>query len=300
MTVEPASKSSVPAIDEDMETGLEDFGVGDAVVPRLSIVHKEAEFRDSLSGMQFTKVRVIILGLVKQRILWSTDIEENSAPMCKSPDHKTGFPNVSDDVPRDRRFPWDKSGFRPADFPADEDGNVRLPCDGCQLKEWGSHPDGKRPYCTEQFTLPVMYDPYENDSWVPAIMTFQKTGIKPVRSYLTSFARSQNPAYTAFTEISLNLQHRGQTDYSVPSFKRVGDTEPDFYREYSTSFTTLKRFLQAAPQHTDEEQPAASNNVTQEPSARNEVKTTAEDPWASSAKPATSAASSDDDDDMPF
>jgi hypothetical protein len=291
MTVEPTSKSNVPALDDDLDTGLDDFGMEDAVVPRLSIVHKEAEFKDSLSGMTFPSVKVIILGLVKQRILWHTDIEDNSKPMCKSPDHRNGFPNLSDDVPRDRRFPWQKSGFRPEDYKPDSNGQVALPCDGCQLKEWGSHPDGKRPYCSEQFTLPVMYDPYDNESWVPALMTFQKTGIKPVRSYLTSFARSQNPAYTAITEISLNLQHRGQTDYSVPSFKRIADTEPDMWREFSTSFKTLKGFLQAPPSARESEDEESGTVVSQQASTP--------EPEAKKASPSP-ASNTEPDDDLPF
>lgn len=293
---------------QDFETGLEDFGIEDAVVPRLSIQHRDGEFKDSLSGATFPKIRVIILGLVKQRILWNSVVDDGDMPMCKSPNHKQGFPNVDEDTKRDKRFPWAASGFNPKDFPPDEDGQVMLPCDGCQLKEWGSHPDGKRPYCSEQFTLPVLYDPYDNEGWVPAILTFQKTSIKPVRSYLTSFARSNNPAYTAITEIGLDLQKRGGNPYSVPNFRRVGDTDEQFWREYATNYRSLKQFLTAPPAVRDSDsQPAPSANQNRPPAtertdepAKTEAKSTPPAPAPAPAASATPVATQDDDEDLPF
>lgn len=299
----------------DFETGLEDFDMEDAVIPRLSIVHREGQFKDSLSNEQFDSVKVIILGLVKQRILWHPTVDDGDRPMCRSSDHNLGFPNMSDDQPKEKRFPWEKSGFDKADYPADDDGLIALPCSGCQLKEWGSHPDGKRPFCSEQFTLPVLYDPREDDSWVPAIMTFQKTGLKPLKSYLTSFARSKNAAFQAVTEIGLNLQKRGQTDYSVPWFKRVGDTDDSNWREYSSSFRTMRDFLVAPPgarEDTEDGTPAApsANENTKPKKAAPETddsdvvdaEVIEESKAEEKANPAGEppAASSDDDDDLPF
>lgn len=297
----------------DFETGLEDFDMEDAVIPRLSIVHTEGEFKDSLSNEQFQTVKVIILGLVKQRVLWHPTVDDGDWPMCRSANHETGIPNLSDDQPKEKRFPWKDSGFDQADYPADEDGLVRLPCNGCQLKEWGSHPDGKRPYCAEQFTLPVLYDPREDDNWVPAIMTFQKTGLKPLKSYLTSFARSRNAAFQAVTEIGLDLNKRGQTVYSIPFFKRVGDTDELNWREYSTNFRTMKDFLTADPGSREEtETGTPSSNVATPPA---KVKTevpqddetediveaeVVEDQPKQQAKAAPAAAPADDDDDLPF
>lgn len=288
----------------DFETGLEDFSMEDAVVPRLVIQHRDGEFKDSLSGATFSKIKVIILGLVKQRILWHNIVDDGDMPMCKSANHKLGFPNIDEDTPREKRFPWAASGFDPKDFPPDEDGQVALPCDGCQLKEWGTHPDGKKPYCSEQYTLPVLYDPYDNDSWVPALLTFQKTGIKPVRSYLTSFARSNNPAYTAITEIGLDLQKRGQNPYSVPNFRRVGDTDDALWREYATNYRTLKTFLQAPP--TPREESNASSNSTPSPNVATAPANTppatekADTQAKEEAKPTPTPAASADDDDLPF
>lgn len=299
--------------DYEFETGLEDFDMTDAVIPRLTIVHKEGEFKDSLSNEQFPKLTVIILGLVKQRVLWHPDLDDGDWPMCRSANFEVGMPNMSDDQPKDKRFPWDRSGFNSADYEPDEEGKVRLPCAGCALKEWKSHPDGKRPYCTEQWTLPILYDPREDDNWVPAIVTFQKTGLKPLKSYITSFARSRQPAFTAVTEITLDQLKKGGTEYSVPAFKRVGDTEDSNWRDYSVNFRTMRDFLTAEPGSRDENEVSATESrgtlpedpwkpapeaVKEEPIEAEIV----EDPPAAEpeAKKSEPAAPVDDDDALPF
>jgi len=310
---------SVPAtLGDDFETGLEDFGMEDAVIPRLTIVHKEGQFKDSLSNETFPTLRAIILGLVKQRVLWHQIMDDGDWPMCRSANHEVGLPNLSDEQPKEKRFPWEKSGFDPAHYPPEEDGKIRLPCSGCQLKEWKTHPDGKRPYCTEQFTLPVLYDPREDDNWVPALITFQKTGLKPLKSYLTSFARSRSAAFQAITEITLNMEKRGTTDYSVPSFKRIGDTDETMWREYSVNFRTMKDFLVAEPgSRDDDEAPAApSDNTAKAPTVEKqddksedivEAQVVEDKPEQAAkvseepkAEEAPKPAQAEDDDDLPF
>lgn len=306
----------------DYETGLEEFGVEDAVIPRLSIVHKDGQFKDSLSNEQFPKLTVIILGLVKQRVLWHTELDDGDWPMCRSTNHDLGFPNMSDDQPKSKRFPWVMSGFDQADYPADENGLVSLPCSGCQLKEWKSHPDGKRPYCSEQFTLPVLYDPRDDENWVPAIITFQKTALKPLKAYLSSFARSRGAAFQAVTEIGLDMLRRGTTDYSVPSFKRVGDTDEAYWREYSASYRSMADFLRAAPGAREEDadgdaKPVApSSNVAKPPTLKKpepkkapepapeedivDGEVVEEAPAVKKAAPVAPVAPVEDDDDLPF
>ena len=251
MTNLPANTSDMT----ELETGLEDFSVEDAVVPRLSILHRDGLFKDSLTGDQFEKIDAVILGLVKQRILWHTLVENDDRPMCRSVEQQFGWPNVSEDTKKDKRFPFELAGFNPADYPPNEDGWIKLPCAGCQLKEWGSHPDGKKPYCSEQFTLPILYaaNPDSSTDFVPAILTFAKTGLKPLKAYLTGFSRSQSAAYQAITQIGLNVLSRGQNAYSVPTFRTVGKTDEENWRSYSAQYKLMKRFLQTPPSEREEE-----------------------------------------------
>jgi hypothetical protein len=287
--------------DFEFETGLEDFDMSDAVIPRLTIAHRDGEFRDSLSNEQFPKLTTIMLGLVKQRVLWHPDIDDGDWPMCRSADHDTGFPNMNESQPMDKRFPWEKAGFDPADYPPGADGQIRLPCAGCTLKEWKSHPDGKRPYCSEQFTIPMLYDPRQDGNWVPAVFSFQKTALKPLKSYLTSFARSKNAAFQAITEIGLDMMKRGTTEYAVPNFRRVGDTNEEEWRGYSTSFRTMKDFLTADPGSREEAEPTApsvqQNNRPAEEKKKDEdvVEAQIVEDAAGDSAPAA-----DDDDDLPF
>lgn len=304
---------------EEFETGLEDFDNEDMAIPRLNIEHKKGTFRDTLTNEEHEKVKVIFLGLQKQRTLWHFTVDEGDYPMCRSVNHETGVPNLSEKQPKEKRFPWEKSGFSPDDFPPDENGVIKLPCSGCQLKEWESHPDGKKPYCAEQFTMPVLYDPDDSGMWVPAIMTFQKTSMKPIKSYLTQFKRNKTGAFSAITEITLTPQKKGSNEYCVPNFRRVGDTDQEDWREYMTTFRTIRDFLTEDPGSNDaqEEVPSSSGNpeaksqdvaeakkdediIDVEP-VEEEVPEPTPEPEVKKEEPAPSASSTeDDDDDLPF
>lgn len=286
---------------DDLYTGLEEFGMEDAVIPRLQIVHRDGLFRDNLNSATFPKVQLIILGMVKQRIMWHPTVDDNDKPMCRSADFEFGFPTLSD-VPKEKLFPWHLSGFEPSHFPPDEDGQVQLPCSKCSLKEWKTHPNGKTPYCSEQWTLSVMYDgwtPHDESNlnaggdysgiWSLALLSLQKSSLKAIKSYLTSFQRSKQPAFTAICEATLTLKSRGQVDYSEPSFRNVGKTEPANYQEYSFQARQLRDYLKRAPEpvetEADTSMPNPQNNVNQPSTGSDTVQgeVVANDPWASAA-----------------
>ena len=259
MTVEPhQGASQVPAnVPEDLNTGLEEFGIEDMVMPRLTILHRDGRFQDSLTKSEFEELNIIVLSLVKQRILWPKTMDDNDKPMCRSTDHKTGYPLMDiTNKPPEKQFPWHASNFSPDDYQPDSDGQIRLPCEACALKEWGSHPDGKTPWCAEQFTLAVLYDPMSNGTYVPAVMTFQKTGLKPLRNYLTSFARSSTPPFQVYTGVSLQMLSRGNNPYCVPIFKMGSQTDPEQWGEYSIQGRSMQGFLRTPPvQLEDSEEP---------------------------------------------
>jgi hypothetical protein len=253
--------------DFEIETGLEDFGMADTVIPRLKIMHREGRFVDSLSNEEFEKVTVVMLGLVRQRILWHTSMDDDdAAPMCKSTNFEIGFPDLNaEDQPKNKLFPWEASGFNPDDFKPGADGLRRLPCAGCQLKEWGSHPDGKKPYCSEQFTIPLLYDPSGGDNYVPAIISFQKTSLKPLKNYLSAFKRGKTGAFSVMTEMGLDLTRRGANPYSVPNFRNVGPTDSDEWPEYATAYRQLRDFLTADPERRDDEEGSVTVTAKADP-----------------------------------
>lgn len=315
MTVAPhAGGGAVAPYSDDEVVGLEDVGFGDVVIPRLQIVHDSAIFRDNLSKAEYPELDVILLGLVKQRIFWHEDVDEGDKPMCKSPDHEHGFPNVSDETPKDKRFPWAKSNFDPSDFEPDPEFNnlLTLPCQSCIFKEWDKG-DWKVPPCTEQHTYPLLYNSSPDDPdgvWTPALLTVQKTGIKPSRQYISSFAQSKTPMFTVRTTIKLTQASRGSVKYSVPSFRKGEGTDRDAWGEYADQFRTIRSFIRQAPRRPDADEDAAyaeaSSNENTGPASP--APAAAASP-AAPEKPATAApatppapatAAPGGDDDLPF
>jgi hypothetical protein len=304
--------SAVAHRDEDMAgLGLEDASISDIVIPRIRIVHDQGVFEDNLSKEQYPSLRVILLGLVKQRLMWADDMDEGDKPQCKSPNFEQGFPSTSEDIPKDKRFPWKDSVFNPADFPPEQgvNGLTTLPCVRCNFKEWGQ--DKKPPRCMEQHTYPLMFnpDPEDPDFWSPALFTVQKTGIKPSRNYLSSFVQAKKPMFTAITELNLTMMSRGTVKYSVPSFKRIGNTEQEMWEEYANTFKAIREFAKTPPRRLDDgdgyEEDGTSNVNTPAPTAAAStpapaatVTQSVQQAPVAQAEPA--ASSSGDDEDLPF
>lgn len=304
--------------------GLEDASVTDIVIPRLRIMHPEGLFQDNLSQAEYPKLTVIVLGLIKQRVKWADEVDDDDRPMCKSTDFEHGFPNIDEAVKKDKRFPWDASNFKPEDFPADKgiNGLTTLPCAQCNFKEWQA--DRKPPTCSEQHTYPILYNVPDTEDWIPALFTVQRTGIKPSRNYLSAFVQSRKPMFTATTEIGLTQQSRGTVKYSIPTFKRTGNSDPDLWEEYANTFRAIRDFVKQPPRPQEDDEAYAategSSNVNAAPApaatqqappaeqvdpmaAPAQAPSAATEPAAASA-PAPAAPQAQpvaaDDDDLPF
>lgn len=236
---------SVPGSSAE-STGLEDVDASDVRIPRLNIDHKKAVFVDNLSNQEYPKLDCILLGLVKQRIMWHHEVGTDEKPLCKSPNFQVGFPIASGQA---HLFPWDKSDFNENDYKSDE-GLTTLPCEKCNFREWGTHADGKKPACAEQHTYPLLFNPdlsEETDSTgqnlVSALFTTQHSGIKPSRDYLSSFIRMKTPLYTVLTTVTLSQQKRGSNQYCVPVFRVGNKTPTDSYPYLSQQYRSIREFV---------------------------------------------------------
>jgi hypothetical protein len=277
--------------DDFGDIGLEDVSASDIAIPRLQIVHKEGKFKDSLSGAVYDSgLKVILLGLVKQRVFWKDETDEGDVPLCKSPNFDYGFPNVDPEQPRSKQFPWDRSNFEPSNAVPVEIGPSKsypegwqsnglpvLPCGQCIFKEWDKG-DWKQPPCAEQHTYPLLYSP-EEGIWQPALYTVQKTGIKPSRTYMSAFAQAKQPFFSVYTTLELTLMKRGTVDYSVPRFVRGEPTDRNDWLEYANQMRSIREFVRSAPRRFDEEggdaAPAPSANVNTPPPSAQPVPTAA-------------------------
>ena len=252
--------------------GLEDFDTDDMVMPKLTIAHQDGQFTDSLSGEKFDSLEVVLLGLIKQRILWPPDMGvEAEAPLCKSYNFTEGRPDPANPT----RFPWKASGFAMTDYVDGENAPV-VTCESCKLKDWGSHPKSETPWCSEQHTFALLLP--TGGGWSPAILTLQRTGIKPSKAYLTSFARSQSPLFVCTTKLGLSVQKRGTVTFSVPTFTRGTPTDADDHPEFASTYRRIREFITTPRQ------------------AEAEAEGT---PVAAPSTPAASAAAASDDE-MPF
>lgn len=272
-SLQPSAQASATDVVEwsNSETGLEDFDTSDVTMPRLSIDHPEGAFRNSQTEELFESLTVVLLGLHKSRIMWGEISEgEADAPLCKSPNTRDGFPNMDPELPDSKQYPWDaQSVFQPSSavplvLEVDNNGDKlqtmpSLPCKDCHFKEWNTDPSGKRPWCSEEWVFPLLYqDPNDPDSWVPALWTVRRSGIKPARQYVTPFATKKTPIFTVATRLDLDINRRGSVKYCTPKFKKVAKTDPEAYQDYFDSFKSAQAFLSQYPMPKIEEDDAAN------------------------------------------
>lgn len=257
--LQPSAPASSDIVQWQGDTGLEDFDQSDMSMPRIGIEHHDAKFKHSLTGETFETIRVIILGLHKSRILWNSmdASKEGDPPLCKSPNMTNGFPLMDPELPSDRNFPWDATKFDPSDArPLSTSFGPTQPsltCKTCNLKDWGSDPSGNKPWCSEEYTLPILWQD-EDDAWNPALFTVKRSGLKAAREYITPFAAKGAPVFQVVTDISLDQDRRGSVKFCRPVFTKVGRTNPADWDGYSESFKNSKAFLGQLPMPREEEE----------------------------------------------
>ena len=266
-SLQPSQTTGTDVVEWGGDTGLEDFDTSDLTMPRLSIDHAEGAFKNSQTDELFPELIVILLGLHKSRIMWGevSDGDDADPPLCKSPDTKHGFPNIDTELAASKRFPWDAQNvYTPADMKPLEIGDnlLTMPsigCKDCHFKNWNTDPTGKKPWCSEEWTFPLLYqDPDDPEVWVPALFTIRRSGIKPARQYVTPFATKKTPIFTVATKLSLEHNRRGMVKYSTPVFSKVAKTDPDSWQDYYESFQSAKQFLLQFPMPKEDDEDAAA------------------------------------------
>lgn len=306
MTMTPydgAGAVSTNFTDDDMNVGFEDIDTSDMSIPRLRIVGDRAVFVDSLSGQEYSELNAVFLGLVKQRIMWDDDVEDNEKPLCKSPDFENGFPNVDPKTPVDKQFPWSTSNFnKPTD-----DVQPVLHCASCVFKEWDKT-KWKTPPCSEQHTYVLMYEA-EPGAMVPALFTTQRSGMKGSKAYVSSFMRTKTPMFTVHTTVTLDPQRRGSVNYAVPVYKRGAPTDENSWAEYAMNYRGIRDMIRQPPRAPESNSTVSSTAVE---TKEYETVTAAESPRANTPKEESKPASTqmpastptpvadDDSDDLPF
>jgi hypothetical protein len=301
MTVEKFEGGSPSAGWGDLgDVGLEDVGASDIKMPRLVIDHEKMVFRNTTTNEEFPELDAVFLGLIKQRIMWDTQVDDKDRPQCKSPDGLIGFPQLRTDIPPRKQFPWEKAIFNQEEHPPQPDGLIALPCESCNFAEWGKQRE--RPACSEQYTFPILYN---GPSGVPtpATISFQKSGIKSAKIYAGTFKAAKHPMFTVWTKLTLTPESRGKTRYATPIFTRGGLSDAGEWRGWADQYYAVREFLQARPRLSDELDDGATKSRPAPASATAATKLDDDDPWATAAPAASAAAAASSgvaDDDLPF
>ena len=260
--VAKATNTGVANVADDVD-GLEDMDTGDMTIPRIVIEHKAGYFKDNQTGETFTEFDCIMLGLVKQRSLWPPDPVDGEGPMCRSVDFATGTPDDGKWFAKHNGV----SAQAQSGFTVDEVQAGNLDCSSCGNKEWKSHPNNGTPWCNEQFTFPVIRI-MPDGTEAPALISFQKTGLKPCKAYASGFRQSKRPLYSAVTRISAVHNKKGTVEFVTPGFTRVSDSDQTNWAQYSQSLASIRDFI-TTPFSFDDETPVAapSNNTNTAPAA---------------------------------
>lgn len=192
--------------------GLETVRSEDLALPIIQIDHKKNAFVDKLTGQEYATLDVVMLGLLKQRVMWPSDLDSKDGLLCKSQDGSTGTPR--------EKFPWPEfkkgGGVEPLNA-------THIECETCTFAKWDSHPKNATPWCSLQHVYPVVIG---DSTDVTGLLTLQRSAIKPSNGYISGFVREGRPMFTVRTLISLNSNRNGSVEYSTPSFKR-GDNTPE-------------------------------------------------------------------------
>jgi hypothetical protein len=278
---------AVPVDDID---GLEDIDESDMTIPRITIDHEEGVFVDSQTNERFTEIDCIMLGLVKQRVLWPpTPGATGEGPMCRAVNYTTGVPDAAKWVVKHNGITAQaQSGFTFEEVQAGD-----LSCANCGLKEWESHPNNSTPWCNEQFTFPIIRI-LDDGAMAPALISFQRTGLKACKSYVSGFKQAKRPLYTAITRITAVHQKKGTVDFVTPSFAKVSDSDPSEHPAYSRSLAQIRTFI-TTPRSFDDAETTTTTTPVEEPKV-----TTAPQTDSEPAPVVREAPAPPDDDDEPF
>lgn len=230
------AKEIVPVVRTLADSGMN-------YVPKVAINHTEnkLEFNDvELTGFQ--KLNIIMLGAIRQRIMWSPTPGTIGILECESKDFEHGTPTVN--------FPWEDSNFaRPkTDVPQ------TIQCGACMFSNWTADPNAKRgsrpARCTEQVMVPMLIPVHDVErietTAIPykvGVMSFQKSSIRPLSDHMKRFRLRGAPAYSKQTSMVLDSNLGSGFKYSVPRLSERNPVDEMYYPLLSTILHEVKAIV---------------------------------------------------------
>ena len=156
-----------------------------------------------------------------------SEYDENTAPLCTSVDGKQGI---------------------------GEPGGL---CAACALNLYGSAPEGRGKACKNMRMLYLL----QSSENIPIQISLPPTSLKPFKTFINqAFLLRRRPSYSSVIQIGLRKENNGGNDYSVATFRLVGNFEGEQLaqiRSYTESFKeqiklTLKQRAETAREQLDD------------------------------------------------
>jgi hypothetical protein len=212
---------------------------------RMTIEHNSGMYLINELPVEQTQLNtVILLGAVRQRVMFTPrEINTPSGLECKSYDFEHGKPTPL--------FAREGSNF--PEFAIDEAIAAEAPtldCGACIFKNWKTDDRGRKVHsrCIPQIVVPLLL-PQEDPSapFIPAVVSYQRSAEQPVTEYMKEFTKANRPAYTAISQLRLNVNLGSGFKYSTPKFTLMGDIGSEFYPVLSLIYRAAKGVIQTPP-----------------------------------------------------
>ena len=156
-----------------------------------------------------------------------SEYDENTAPLCSSVDGKQGI---------------------------GEPGGL---CAMCGMNQYGTAPEGRGKACKNMRMLYLL----QSGESIPIQISLPPTSLKPFKTFINqAFLLRRRPSYSSVIQIGLRKENNGGNDYSVATFRLIGNFEGEQLaqiRSYTESFKeqiklTLKQRAEAAREQLDD------------------------------------------------
>ena len=156
-----------------------------------------------------------------------SEYDENTAPLCSSVDGKQGI---------------------------GEPGGL---CAMCGMNQYGTAPEGRGKACKNMRMLYLL----QSGESIPIQISLPPTSLKPFKTFINqAFLLRRRPSYSSVIQIGLRKENNGGNDYSVATFRLIGNFEGEQLaqiRSYTGSFKeqiklTLKQRAEAAREQLDD------------------------------------------------
>lgn len=127
------------------------------------------------------------------------EYDDNTVPLCSTVDGKQGY------------------------------GTPGGACATCELNRYGTATDGKGKACKNMRILYLLQD----GDYIPLQLSLPPTSLRPFNDFMNAaFVARRRPAWSSVVQIGLKRVDNGNNTYSVATFRKVEDLQPEQVGEF--------------------------------------------------------------------